>query len=161
MKTLVIYDSHQGNTRLIAEAIADVLRPRGQAEVVSVTDAPTQFSDDIDLVVVGGPTEGHAATPAIVGYFDELAPHALARIPAAAFDTRVGWPRILSGSAAVTIAHRLTDAGARLVAPPESFIVSREPQLEDGEVRHATTWATTLADSVAGGGLVALEVVAV
>jgi hypothetical protein len=56
---------------------------------------------------------------------------------------------VISGSAASKIADRLTEAGARLVVPPESFIVSRAPELEPGEVEHAVSWATSIADSIA------------
>jgi hypothetical protein len=42
---------------------------------------------------------------------------------AAAFDTRFGKPRWLTGSSALRIARRLRRSGWRLVAPPECFLV--------------------------------------
>ena len=68
----------------------------------------------------------------------------------AAFDTRVRWPKLLSGSAAEGIAKRLTSDGATLIVPPESFIVTtRKPiLLEPGELPRATAWAGTLAEAV-------------
>lgn len=39
MNTLVIYDSHYGNTERVAQIIADTLRPFGQARAVRVDPA--------------------------------------------------------------------------------------------------------------------------
>ncbi len=63
---------------------------------------------------------------------------------AAAFDTRLDWPLWLSGSAAKQIAAGLVQAGATVVAAPESFIVTREPKLRDGELERAAAWAESL-----------------
>jgi hypothetical protein len=55
------------------------------------------------------------------------------------------------------IAARLRAAGARLVVPQESFIVSMKPRLEPGELERAPAWAatlvaaTTLAEPVTAG----------
>lgn len=63
MSVLVVYESMFGNTRAIAEAVADGLRTaltaRGAdlpVDVVEVTDAPASLPQDIPLLVVGGPT---------------------------------------------------------------------------------------------------------
>jgi hypothetical protein len=68
---------------------------------------------------------------------------------AAGFDTRLRWPRWLSGSAATGITQRLGRAGARVIAPAESFIVSTAPLLEPGEEERATAWAASLAATLA------------
>jgi hypothetical protein len=65
---------------------------------------------------------------------------------AAAFDTRFGKPRWLTGSAALRIARRLRRSGYRLVAPPESFFVLHtEGPLREGEEDRARMWAAELA----------------
>ncbi|HET7027603.1 MAG TPA: flavodoxin family protein [Candidatus Limnocylindrales bacterium] len=148
MKSLVIYATRSGNTRRVAEAVAAELSRRGEAAVVPVQEASTSLATALDLIVVGGPTEGHAATPDIAAFFDRLAAGVLSGCRAAAFDTRVNWPRWLSGSAASGIGDRLRRAGARLVVPPESFIVSRAPALEPGELERAAGWARALAEAV-------------
>jgi flavodoxin len=148
MKSVVIYASRSGNTRVVAEAIANELGTRGSVELHPIDQAPHTFTADTDLVVVGGPTEGHGMTEPIIAYLDGLTATAFDGIAAAAFDTRLWWPRALSGSAASGIAKRLQESGARLAVREESFIVSMKPALEPGELERAAAWAATLADAV-------------
>lgn len=148
MKSLVVYISHKGNTQRVAEAIGDELRARGSAEVLPAEEAPAVMEADVDLLVIGGPTEGHGMTPDMRSYLDRLDAASVRARPVAAFDTRVNWPRLLSGSAASGIAKRLEAAGARLVAPEGSFIVDTQPDLLPGELDRARAWAESLAASV-------------
>ena len=148
MKSLVVYISHKGNTQRVAEAIGDELRARGSAEVLPAAEAPAVMEADVDLLVIGGPTEGHGMTPDMRSYLDRLDAASVRARPVAAFDTRVNWPRLLSGSAASGIAKRLEAAGARLVAPEGSFIVDTQPDLLPGELDRARAWAESLAASV-------------
>ena len=145
MNSLVVYGSRSGNTQKVAEAIADELRSRGTVTLVAVDEAPSTIGPEVDLVIVGGPTEGHKMTDAVVAFFDRLAPEALRGRAAAAFDTRLWWPQWMSGSAADGIADRLREAGARLVVPEESFIVSMKPLLQPGELERAAPWAAAVA----------------
>jgi flavodoxin len=148
MKSIVLYGTRTGNTRSIAEAIADVLGGRGRTRLLAVEEAMPTTVEGADLVVVGGPTEGHGMTDPVRNFFDRLPEHALRGIPAAAFDTRVNWPRVLSGSAAAGIEKRLHAAGAKVVVPAQSFIVDMKPQLLAGELERARRWAASLADAV-------------
>ena len=149
MRSVIVYATRSGNTRRVAEEIGRVLAERGDVELFDVAAAPGRLPE-ADLVVVGGPTEGHGVTPAMVSFLDSLASEAVAGKAAAAFDTRLAWPRVLSGSAAAGIADRLRAAGARLVTSPQSFIVSTKPELKPGELERAHEWATSLAEMVGG-----------
>jgi flavodoxin len=148
MHSIVIYGSRHGNTERIATVIADALRPTGTVRLLSAEDAPAVLTERIDLVVVGGPTEGHTVTPPVAQFFDRQPPGAFKGAAAAAFDTRLRMPRWLSGSAAAGIGRRLRRLGARLVVPEESFFVTKQPALEPGEVERAAAWAASLAGSV-------------
>jgi hypothetical protein len=66
---------------------------------------------------------------------------------AAAFDTRIHKSAVLTGSAAKGIERRLGERGFRLIAGPQSFFVTGENQLEEGEPEHAATWAGSLAEA--------------
>jgi len=151
MKSLVIYTTRSGNTRAIAEAIAETMRRRGDVELFDTDRAPTPLPAS-DLIFIGGPTERHKLTPSMVRFLDRLAPGSLRGKATAAFDTRAQWPRFLSGSAADDIAKLLRAADANVVAQAESFFIRADHelgyQLEPGELTRAATWAAGVADQV-------------
>jgi flavodoxin len=147
VKSLVVYVSHKGNTQRVAEAVADVLREKGPVQLLPVEEAPASF-DDVDLLLIGGPTEGHGMTPEQAAYLERVEPASLHGRAVAAFDTRLKWPRLLSGSAADGTAERLEAAGARVIRPQGSFLVSTEPALLDGELEKARAWAATIAAAI-------------
>ena len=148
MKSLVIYVSHKGNTQRVAEVIGEVMSSHGVVDVLPVEEAPPIMEEDVDLLVVGGPTEGHGVTPDMSAFLQRLDAASVRGRAVAAFDTRVNWPRILSGSAADGIAKRLEAAGAMVIGPQGSFIVSTEPELLPGELERAREWAESVARSV-------------
>jgi len=104
-------------------------------------------------VVIGGPTEAHGMTLPLAQFLDRLGPEALRSVAAVGFDTRLRWPRWLSGSAGLGITERLDQAGARVIAPAESFFIkgvagtggSKNAELQDGELERATAWGEALA----------------
>ena len=148
MNSVVIYASHSGNTRWIAGAIAAALERHGRVDLVEAEEVDV-LPASIDLLFVGGPTEGHGMTEEIRRLFDRLPKGSFDGRQAATFDTRVHWPKFLSGSAAAKIAERLRVDGARIIAEPESFIVTLKPELEPGEEQRAAAWATSIAECVA------------
>lgn len=154
MNTVVVYTSRYGNTKGIAEAIADGLRDRGPVQVLSTEQASSVSFETADLVVIGGPTEQHGMTESVAHLFDGARSSALRGKAAAGFDTRLRWPRFLSGSAGARITQSLRAAGARLIAPEESFFVRGKATLgetavlEPGEQERAAAWARFLADAV-------------
>jgi len=149
MRTLVLYESQFGNTAEIARAIAADLGSLGPVELYDVQHAPPDMQS-AQILVVGGPTQGHTVSKALMAALDQLAPGSLKGSLGGAFDTRVKWPKWLSGSAADGIAHQLTRKGAQLVAPPATFIVEgKEGPLAEGELERAREWAHDLAAKVA------------
>jgi flavodoxin len=149
MNSIVIYGSRHGNTHKIAEAIARELRRHGAAHLFSVDDAPSVLPKRTDLIVVGGPTEAHRMTQPMVKFFDQFTNGELEGIAAAGFDTRLRWPRWLSGSAGAGITARFRLAGAKVIDPEASFVVAgKYPVLEPGELERATAWAAALAARV-------------
>ena len=155
MKSMVLYGTRYGNTQSIAEAIASVLQSRGEVRLLAIEQAPLPVPADVELLVIGGPTEVHGVTPQVMTFLDALGANALHGKTAAAFDTRIKGPRWLSGSAALGIAHRLRAVGARMIVPAESFLVHGKDEdtpnatLEPGELKRAEAWAADVADKAA------------
>ena len=150
MRTLVVYDSKFGNTEQLARGIARRLEALGPVEARAVDGAYPRLAERVNLLVLGGPTEGHGMSSRMRAFTDTFAASSLAGTRVAVFDTRFRMSPLLTGSAAKRIARRLRLLGVPLVTPPESFFVTRkgEPQLEQGERERAETWADTLKASV-------------
>ena len=157
MNSIVIYASHFGNTRAIAEAIAKGLRSRGTVRVFAAEDVGAALPEKADLVVIGGPTEAHGMTQPLADLLSRLGPDALLDIAVIGFDTRLRWPRWLSGSAGADITEKLHQAGALVIAPAESFFIkgaagtggSKTATLQDGELERAAAWGASLAGRLA------------
>jgi flavodoxin len=143
MTALVLYSTRKGTTRLVADAIADGIRTRQPAEVRSI-DEPLVVPPGTDLLVLGGPTEGHGPGEPMKAFLETLTRDVIEGRQTASFDTRLHWPRWMSGSAADGIRERLESLGAPQPVPTESFIVTMRPDLEDGELERARAWGVAL-----------------
>jgi flavodoxin len=148
MKSIVLFATRHGNTRRVAETIGVALERYGTVQVLSLVDAGAP-PDDTDLVLIGGPTEAHGLTPEVDEYFTRLPAGCLVDVMAAAFDTRLNWPHFVSGSAANAIARRLEMAGAEVLRPQGSFLVTMAPELRPGELARASDWGLDIGERAA------------
>lgn len=167
MSIVVVHESMFGNTHRIALAIAEGLAPFGIVVTANVNDKlAKEATRSADLVVLGGPTHVHGMTrtssreeakswaddPSKNLTLEASAPGVGVRewikdldvVPAlcAAFDTRMDMARIITGAASGHIEHALTKRGSRAVTAPQSFLVSKDSILEDGELARARDWGT-------------------
>jgi hypothetical protein len=163
-RALVIFESMFGNTRTIAEAVAEGLSSRFVTDLSEVSLAPTRIAEDVSLLLVGGPTHAFGLTrprtrkdaatqadePLVspaggVREWLEAAERPRSGVDAAAFDTRIDKPRV-PGSAARGAEKRLRRLGFRVAATAESFFVTgTEGPLVPGEVERAHRWAEQVA----------------
>ena len=142
MNTLIIYDSTFGNTAQLAQAMADKLGEHGTSRIALADEAGLTEVKEIDLLLVGGPTQRHGLSPSMKTLLEGFPRRTLKDIGAGAFDTRYHMSAWKSGSAAHGIASKLKRAGASLIVEPESFFVAeREGPLEEGELERAAAWA--------------------
>jgi hypothetical protein len=173
MNIVIVYESMFGNTRLIAERVAEGVRhhhaiPPHHVSVRSVADVSAEDVAAADLLVVGAPTHAHGLprqeTRAQAAEWStdpkrhlELEPHGLeagvrewldqlppARVLCAAFDTRADIPKPLSGAASHRIARRLARTGRESVLAPESFRVTTGSHPESAELDRAVVWGKSL-----------------
>jgi flavodoxin len=146
MNTFVIYDSHYGNTKRIAQAIADTLHAFGQSQAVHVDPDRSFKFQGVDLLILGSPTQGFRPTPAMQFLLETVSPASLSGLAVACFDTRFRG-RLWKNSAAPRMARQLRTMGVEPIVPPESFFVKamkKEGPLLAGEVERAATWARML-----------------
>ncbi len=169
MRALVVYESMYGNTHVVADHIAAGLAGLGDVGVVPVAAAHGDVLREVDLLIVGGPTHIHGVSttrsrqaaaeaaakpdsglhmetdaegPGLRDWFDNL--EVPASTKAAAFDTRMHGPSILTGRASRGIARRLSERGLEVIAPPESFWVDRANLLLPGVAQSAEEWGRSL-----------------
>lgn len=181
MRVTVVYESLFGNTRTLAQAIAEGIRtaaPGADVCCIPITEAGPAAAE-ADLLVAGGPTHflgmtsqrsrrmarqywaqatGHGghhpgdAPPLGPGVREWLATlPAGGGRPAAAFDTRLD--TLFPGSAARLIGRILRDQGYQIIAAPEGFTVTTmQGPLSPGEQERARAWGAGLADSLRPSG---------
>lgn len=164
MNGIVIYESHWGNTEVVARAIAAGLGPEARAaRTDEVSEADLEAAD---IVVVGAPViafglaredmraglvNDHKAPkpadiehPSMRSWLGGLARHGT---PFAAFETRIWWsPRGATGA----IEKGMTKAGYQPIAKAQRFVVEGTyGPLRDGELHRARGWGSELATILA------------
>jgi flavodoxin len=141
MKTLVIYDTNFGNTKIVAEAIAKGCG--NQTKAVPVTKLSKDDLNQVTHIVVGSPIYQWKPTENMIKWLSSLKDNQLVGFKATTFDTRV--KLFIHGDAANKIASTLEKAGARLIASPQVFFVKgAQGPLISGEIEKATKWGEEL-----------------
>ena len=173
MRIVIVYESSYGNTHLVADAVAEGLRAGNDVEVVPVSEASQELITDADLVVVGGPTHVHGMSrgktrqaaaeaadkpgsgltldpdssgPGLRDWFAALRP---VHTNAAAFDTRIDAPAVITGRASKGISRQLRHHGFREIIEPASFLVTKDSHLAPGQQTDARQWGERLAAALA------------
>lgn len=158
MKTLIVYDSLYGNTKKVAETVAEVL----QGTALHVSQFHIKELEGVNLFIVGSPVHGGRATPVVDFLLQQLGKDALHGVYVTAFDTRFASEdhgfglRLLMSIiryAASRIAGVLVKKGGDLIMEPEGFIVEdKEGPLKEGEIERATAWAIDIKKLVGAHG---------
>ncbi len=153
MKTIIIYDSLYGNTKVIAKTIAKSM-PEGLAEALDVSEIEVDRIIPADLIIFGSPTHGGRPKQAMQEFLERIPANALAGKRVAAFDTRFleaeqKLPlRLLMraiGYAAPKMLKILEERGGRKIASPQGFIVTdKQGSFQEGEVERAAAWGNEL-----------------
>jgi flavodoxin len=153
MNALVVYYSLYGNTRRLAEAMAEELQAAGAARAVSLDQLRPEDLKEINLVVLGSPTHIQNVPKAVRAALALLPRQSLAGKGVAAFDTSVKtWGPLMSMTAAHGLLRRLRKLGGKRLASPETFFVKAvdvKPEgefdlLTEGELERARQWAAMI-----------------
>lgn len=169
MRGYVVYESFFGNTKQIAEAIAEGLSPAFEVDVAAVQHA--DLEPQAELVVIGGPTHMGGISRWLTRGGARRQARSEGREPpsegrslgawvkhaalphgggVAVFDTSVRRTgRMPMGSAAKGLARCIERRGYQLCAPPTQFYVTSGNQLEEGQRDLAEAWGRELATLIA------------
>jgi flavodoxin len=146
MDTLVVYFSTFGNTRQVANAIAEVFAASGSVRAISMEQLTASDLQKAGLVVMGCPTHRMNLPEAVRPIFGTLPRHILRHTPVAAFDTSYEMSAWLARfTAGRKLAQKLRKLGGKRIVPPETFyVVDKEGPLREGEIERAKAWAASI-----------------
>lgn len=146
MNALVVYDTQFGNTERVAQRIASTLREYGKVQVAHVNQIYPGELQEVDLLILGCPTQGFRPTQAMQTFLRTVAYQSLSHLSVACFDTRFRGA-LWKHSAAPYMVKQLHTQGIEPIVPPESFFVKalkKAGPLLPGELEHAARWSRLL-----------------
>lgn len=153
MNTLIVYFSKFGNTKKVAETIAETMTRAGDARVISIDQLTASDLDQVDLVVMGSPTHYQNLPKAVRSVLKTLPRGILVGKSVAAFDTSLKmWGPLMLLTAAHRLLTKLRKLGGKRVVGPETFLVEKSELrhdgeidlLYDGEIERAKEWAVAI-----------------
>ncbi len=141
MRSLVVYDSFFGNTKLVAETIGEELG--NDTQVVHVSDFKKDMLKGVELLIVGSPILGWRPSEKTAAFLMSFGKDELKDINAGTFDTRV--KLFFHGDATGKMSEMLKKCGATIVLKPAYFYVKgTEGPLFDDELENAKKWIQRL-----------------
>jgi len=151
VKGIVIYDTSYGNTKTIAETIAETLKESGiEVDLFDVKDLKKLSAKDYNFLVLGSPTRFGTMSFAIRGFLGKVKSEEWMSKPFAAFDTEN--PENIEkkqGSAAEKIAAKLIDKKMNQLLPAlKALVFGQKGPLKEGEIENTKKYARELASKL-------------
>jgi len=153
MKGIVVYDTSYGNTKKIAETIAETLKESGiEVDLFDVKDLKKLNAKDYNFLALGSPTRFGTMSFAIRSFLGKVKSEEWMNKPFAAFDTEnpenVERARIekKEWSAAEKIAQKLREKKMNQLLPVlKALVLGQKGPLVKGEVERTKDYARQLA----------------
>jgi menaquinone-dependent protoporphyrinogen IX oxidase len=147
MKGIVVYDTSYGNTKRIAETIAETLRESGiEVDLYDVKNVKKLSAEDYDFLVLGSPTRFGTMSFAVRGFLGKVKSEEWMNKPFAAFDTEN--PENIEkkqGSAAEKISEKLRDKKMKQLLPAlKAVVLGQKGPLVEGEIDRTKDYAREL-----------------
>jgi menaquinone-dependent protoporphyrinogen IX oxidase len=152
MKGIVVYDTSYGNTKKIAETIAETLKESGiEVDLFYVKDVKKLSAKNYDFFVLGSPTKFGTMSLAIRFFLGKVKSEEWMNKPFAAFDTEnpenIEQSRIQNKewSAAEKIAQKLKDKKMNQLLPVlKALVTGQKGPLVEGEIERTKDYAREL-----------------
>ncbi len=153
MKGTVIYDTTYGNTKKIAEIIAETIKESGiEADLFYVKDVKKLSGKEYDFLVLGSPTKFGTMSFTVKFFLGKVKSEEWMNKPFAAFDTEnpenVEQSRIQNKewSAAEKIAEKLREKKMTQLLPVlKALVLGQKGPLKEGEIERTKDYAGELA----------------
>lgn len=149
MKGIIVYDTSYGNTKKIAETIADTLKDSGiEVDLSSVKEAKMLSAKDYDLLILGSPTKFGTMSFAVRFFLGKVKSEDWMNKPFVAFDTEnpenIEKARLENKewSAAEKIAEKLMEKKLVQLFPVlKAAVLGQKGPLVEGEVERTREYA--------------------
>jgi menaquinone-dependent protoporphyrinogen IX oxidase len=156
MKGVIVYDTSYGNTKKIAEAIAETLNESGMEIVLfKVNEVKKLSAKNCDLLVLGSPTKFGTMSFAMKWFLGKLKSEEWMNKPFVAFDTEnpenIERARAENKewSAAEKIAEKLREKKMNQLSPVmKALVLGQKGPLVEGEINRARDYASELASKL-------------
>jgi menaquinone-dependent protoporphyrinogen IX oxidase len=153
MKGIVVYDTSYGNTKTIAETIAETLKKSGvEADLFYVKDVKKLSAKDYNFLVLGSPTKFGTMSFTIKRFLGKVKSEEWMNKPFAAFDTENpenierAQAENKEWSAAEKISEKLKDKKMNQLSPVlKAVVFGQKGPLKEGEIDRAKDYAEELA----------------
>jgi menaquinone-dependent protoporphyrinogen IX oxidase len=148
MKGIIVYDTSYGNTKTVAETIAQTLKESEiEVDLLNVKDVKKLNAKDYDFLVLGSPTRFGTMSFAIRFFMGKVKSEEWANKPFAAFDTenpenieKTEW------SAAEKIAEKLREKKMKQLLPVlKALVLGQKGPPKEGEIERTKEYADKLA----------------
>ncbi len=148
MKGIVVYDTSYGNTKTIAETIAETLKESGiEVDLFDVKNVKKLSAKDYSFLVLGSPTRFGTMSFAIRGFLGKVKSEEWVNKPFTAFDTEN--PENMERkeySAAEKIATKLIDKKMNQLLPVlKALVLGQKGPLKESEIERTKEYARELA----------------
>jgi menaquinone-dependent protoporphyrinogen IX oxidase len=152
-KGIIVYDTSHGNTKKIAETIAETLKESGiDVDLFDVKDVKKLSAKDYSFLVLGSPTRFGTMSFAIRGFLGKVKSEEWMNKPFAAFDTEnpenIERARLENKewSAAEKIAKKLRDKRMNQLLPVlKAAVFGQKGPLKEGEIERTQDYSKELA----------------
>ena len=156
MNSIIVYDTSYGNTKKIAETIAETLKESGmEVTLFKVNEVKKLSAKDYDLLVLGSPTKFGTMTFAMKWFLGKVKSEEWMNKPFAAFDTEnpenIEQSQLQNKewSAAEKIAEKLKEKKMNQLAPVlKALVLGQKGPLVEGEINRARDYASELANKL-------------
>jgi len=147
VKGIVVYDTSYGNTKKIAQTIAETLKESGiEVDLFDVKDVKKLSARDYGFLVLGSPTRFGTMSFAMRGFLGKVKSEEWMSKPFTAFDTEN--PENIEkkeGSAAEKIAEKLKDKRMNQLLPVLKAVVEgQKGPLKEGEIQRTKDYTSEL-----------------
>ena len=158
MKGIVVYDTSYGNTKTIAETIAETLKESGvEVDLFDVKNVKKLTAKDYNFLVLGSPTRFGTTSFAVRGFLGKVKSEEWMNKPFAAFDTEnpenieKARAEKKEWSAGEKIAEKLRDKKMNQLLPVlKALVFGQKGPLKEGEIDRTKEYAREISAKLKG-----------